>query len=221
MKIHKEGYKIIANTTLIFSIVSIAAYLFTPLWAAIPLYAVSLFCVGFCFRFFRVPHRVLMEQDNQIIYSPADGTIVAIEEVFEDEYLNEKRLQVSVFMSIWNVHINWFPVGGAIEYFKHHHGDFVVAWHPKSSTDNERTTTVVDTGSDRILFRQIAGYVARRIVNYAEEHTGATFEQNTQCGFIKFGSRVDLFLPLDAKLNVKMGDKVTGTQTVIANLQKK
>lgn len=221
MKIHKEGYKIIANTTLIFSIVSIVAYLYAPLWAAIPLYGLSLFSVSFCFRFFRVPYRAIKEQDNSTIYSPADGTIVAIEEVFEDEYLNEKRIQVSVFMSIWNVHINWFPVGGVIEYFQHHHGNFFVAWHPKSSTDNERTTTVVDTGEHRILFRQIAGYVARRIVNYAEEHTGSTFAQNTQCGFIKFGSRVDIFLPLDAQLNVKMGDSVVGTRTIIAKLQKK
>lgn len=218
MKIHKEGYKIIVVTALIFSTVSVAAYLFLPLWASIPLYALSLFCVGFCFRFFRVPCRKISAEDNSIIYSPADGTIVAIEEVMEDEYLNERRMQISVFMSIWNVHVNWFPVGGRIEYFRHHHGNFFVAWHPKSSTDNERTTTVMNTGSRKILFRQIAGYVARRIVNFAEEHEGNDFAQNSQCGFIKFGSRVDLLLPLDSEIKVKLSDRVVGTQTILAKL---
>lgn len=221
MKIHKEGYKIITKSVLIFSTISVVAYLFLPLWASIPLYALSVFCVGFCFRFFRVPNRKLPVEDNSIIYSPADGTIVAIEQVYEDEYLNEKRIQVSVFMSIWNVHVNWFAVGGIVEYFQHHHGNFFVAWHPKSSTDNERTTTVVNTGNHVILFRQIAGYVARRIVNYAENNDDAKFKQFDQCGFIKFGSRVDIFLPLDTQINVKLSDKVVGTQTVIAKLQKK
>lgn len=120
----------------------------------------------------------------------ADGTIVALEEVEEKEYFKDNRIVVSVFMSIWNVHINWFPVSGTVDYFRHHHGLFLVAWHPKSSEDNERTTTVVDMGGQKIMFRQIAGMVARRIVSYAR--VGHRVEQNSQCGFIKFGSRVDL-----------------------------
>ena len=140
------------------------------------------------------------------------------EEVEEKEYFKDNRIVVSVFMSIWNVHINWFPVSGTVDYFRHHHGLFLVAWHPKSSEDNERTTTVVDMGGQKIMFRQIAGMVARRIVSYAR--VGHRVEQNSQCGFIKFGSRVDLFLPLDADIRVKLGDKVVGTQTLIARLKK-
>lgn len=177
-------------------------------------------------RFFRVPKRTVADSatNPDELLSPADGTIVAIEEVFEDEILNEKRLQVSIFMSIWNVHINWFPVSGFVEYFRHHHGKFMVAWHPKSSTDNERTTTVVRThsGSDekmeghRILFRQIAGFVARRIVNHSQERQEV--KRGEECGFIKFGSRVDIFLPLGSEIHVKLNEKVTGTQTKIATL---
>ena len=157
-----------------------------------------------------------MKTEVGAVFSPADGKIVALEEVDENEYFQGKRIVVSVFMSIWNVHINWFPVAGRIDYFRHHHGLFLVAWHPKSSEDNERTTTVVDMGGEKIMFRQIAGLVARRIVSYAR--VGHQVEQNTQCGFIKFGSRVDIFLPLDADIRVKLGDKVVGTQTLIARL---
>ena len=120
-------------------------------------------------------------------------------------------------MSIWNVHINWFPVAGTVEYFRHHHGRFLVAWHPKSSEDNERTTTVVDMGGQKVMFRQIAGLVARRIVSYAR--VGEPVTQNSQCGFIKFGSRVDIYLPVDADVRVRLGDKVTGSQSCIARLK--
>ena len=144
---------------------------------------------------------------------------VNVGEVEENEYFHDTRIVVSVFMSIWNVHVNWFPVSGTVDYFRHHHGMFMVAWHPKSSEDNERTTTVIDMGGQKILFRQIAGLVARRIVSYAR--VGGRAEQNTQCGFIKFGSRVDLFLPTDADVQVRLGDKVVGTQTLIARLKKK
>ena len=122
-------------------------------------------------------------------------------------------------MSVWNVHANWFPLKGTVCYFRHHQGDFIVANHPKSSTHNERTTTVVDNGNIKVLFRQVAGYVARRIVSYAVE--GTHYEQNSRSGFIKFGSRIDLFLPIDTKINVALGDKVVGTQTVIATLTNK
>lgn len=149
--------------------------------------------------------------------APADGTVVVVEEVTENEYFNDRRLLVSVFMSLSNVHINWFPVGGRIEYFRHHQGRFLVAWHPKSSEENERTTTVVDMGGCKVLFRQIAGLIARRIVSYAR--VGEVAGQNTQCGFIKFGSRVDVYLPLGTEVLVKLGDKVTGSQTPIARLK--
>ena len=172
--------------------------------------------IFFIIRFFRVPRRDLPADDNLTVYSPADGTVVAIEEVFEDEYLMERRIQVSIFMSLMNVHINWFPLGGRIEYFKHHSGRFMVAWHPKSSTENERTTTVIDTGKYRVMFRQIAGFLARRIVSYASGRVGQQAEQNAQCGIIKFGSRVDVFLPIDSQVIVSLGDKVVGTQTPLA-----
>lgn len=215
--IHIEGRRIIVTTTLIALLCSVAAVRFLPLWLSAVLCGLLLLKILFVCRFFRVPFRPFDTQADPLkVYSPADGTVVAIEEVYEDEILGEKRIQVSIFMSIWNIHINWFPVAGTVEYHRHHSGRFLVAWHPKSSTDNERTTTVINTGTHRILFRQIAGFVARRIVSYAQEQD--CVQARTECGFIKFGSRVDLFLPLDAKINVKLDDKVVGTKTVIAEL---
>ena len=213
MRIHKEGTSIILCSALISAGITVAAFLLLPeptAWiVAIIVWGFTLFITSF----FRSPNRV-MRTDAGAVFSPADGKIVALEEVDENEYFQGKRIVVSVFMSIWNVHVNWFPVAGRVDYFRHHHGLFLVAWHPKSSEDNERTTTVVDMGGEKIMFRQIAGLVARRIVSYAR--VGHRVEQNTQCGFIKFGSRVDIFLPLDADIRVKLGDKVVGTQTLIA-----
>lgn len=215
MRIHKEGTSIILCSALISAGITVAAFLLLPeptAWiVAIIVWGFTLFITSF----FRNPNRV-MRTDAGAVFSPADGKIVALEEVDENEYFQGKRIVVSVFMSIWNVHVNWFPVAGRVDYFRHHHGLFLVAWHPKSSEDNERTTTVVDMGGEKIMFRQIAGLVARRIVSYAR--VGHRVEQNTQCGFIKFGSRVDIFLPLDADIRVKLGDKVVGTQTLIARL---
>lgn len=215
MRIHKEGTSIILCSALISAGITVAAFLLLPeptAWiVAIIVWGFTLFITSF----FRSPNRV-MRTDAGAVFSPADGKIVALEEVDENEYFQGKRIVVSVFMSIWNVHVNWFPVAGRVDYFRHHHGLFLVAWHPKSSEDNERTTTVVDMGGEKIMFRQIAGLVARRIVSYAR--VGHHVEQNTQCGFIKFGSRVDIFLPLDADIRVKLGDKVVGTQTLIARL---
>ena len=215
MRIHKEGTSIILCSALISAGITVAAFLLLPeptAWiVAIVIWGFTLFITSF----FRSPNRV-MKTDAGAVFSPADGKIVALEEVDENEYFQGKRIVVSVFMSIWNVHVNWFPVAGRVDYFRHHHGLFLVAWHPKSSEDNERTTTVVDMGGEKIMFRQIAGLVARRIVSYAR--VGHHVEQNTQCGFIKFGSRVDIFLPLDADIRVKLGDKVVGTQTLIARL---
>ena len=215
MRIHKEGTSIILCSALISAGITVAAFLLLPeptAWiVAIVVWGFTLFITSF----FRSPNRV-MRTDAGAVFSPADGKSVALEEVDENEYFQGKRIVVSVFMSIWNVHVNWFPVAGRVDYFRHHHGLFLVAWHPKSSEDNERTTTVVDMGGEKIMFRQIAGLVARRIVSYAR--VGHHVEQNTQCGFIKFGSRVDIFLPLDADIRVKLGDKVVGTQTLIARL---
>lgn len=213
MRIHKEGHNIIC-CSLIISVVIIALCVWllpAPVTWAVA--GVALLKNIFVLSFFRCPDRALIE-DRNIVFSPADGEIVVIEEVEEGEYFNDKRIQISVFMSIWNIHVNWFPVGGKVDYFRHHHGRYMVAWHPKSSEENERTTTVVDMGGRKILFRQIAGIMARRIVSYAK--VGSTAGQNTQCGFIKFGSRVDIFLPVGTEVKVKLGDKVTGTQTIIA-----
>jgi len=152
------------------------------------------------------------------VYAPADGKVVVIEETAENEYFKDKRLQVSVFMSPLNVHVNRNGIGGLVKYFRYHPGKYLVAWHPKSSTENERTTVVIDNGKYEILFRQIAGALAKRIINYLKE--GQRITQGSEMGFIRFGSRVDIFLPLNAHIMVNIGDKVFGNQTVIAQLDK-
>ena len=167
-------------------------------------------------QFFRSPKRVIEINDGHVI-APADGKVVVIEEVVETEYLKDRRRQVSIFMSPINVHINRSPVTGVVDYFKYHAGKYLVAWHPKSSTENERTTLVVTTSDGKsILMRQIAGALAKRIVWYCKE--GMSIKQGEEFGFIKFGSRVDLFLPLDAKILVHIGQKTKGGKTVIAEL---
>ena len=188
--------------------------------------ALMWFMSGFLFifwffvaAFFREPRRVQIH-DEGLIFSPCDGRVVVTEVVKADEYLEGEMMQISIFMSVTNVHVNWIPVAGEVEYFKHHHGRFLVAWHPKSSTENERTTTVVRLASGaKILMRQIAGFVARRIVNYVKP--GDVLEQNSILGFIKFGSRIDLLIPKDAELLVEIGDPVIGSQTPIARLPRK
>lgn len=211
-KIDKEGFAIIRSTTIFIVIINLVCFYYFD--------QIARYIAGFTFliwlfvvRFFRLPARPLI-QDEQKVFSPADGTIVVIERVMEDEYFKDERVQVSVFMSIWNVHANWFGIGGKIKYFKHHNGKFMVAWHPKSSTENERTTVVVEGVYGSVLFKQIAGMVARRIVTYAK--VDSSVDQNSRLGFIKFGSRLDILLPLDATINVQMGQKVVGNQTVIA-----
>lgn len=165
-------------------------------------------------QFFRNPKRQTSYNDNHIV-SPVDGKVVVIEEVFEKEYFNEKRLQVSIFMSPINVHVTRYPIGGQVVYSKYHPGKYLVAWHPKASEENERTTVVVENEIfGPILYRQIAGALAKRIVNYAKE--GQQINQGSDSGFIKFGSRVDLFLPLDAKINVSLNQKVRGAESIIA-----
>lgn len=216
MKVHKEGYSILFVTLAILAVLCAVAWLILPNVIAIVTTAASVLLMAFLTRFFRVPSRQT-ETNQDAVYSPADGTVVAIEEVEENEYLKTRCIQVSIFMSVWNVHINWFPVSGIVRYFRYHPGDYLVAWHPKSSSHNERTTVVVERADGvKVLLRQIAGAVARRIVCYAE--VGKPVKQCSELGFIKFGSRVDVFLPLNADIKVTIGQKVTGNVTVIATV---
>jgi phosphatidylserine decarboxylase len=215
IRFHKEGYKII---TIAF-IVSIAAVLLAEKWIEIfwlekAVQVFILFFLVIILQFFRNPKRKTLLNDDHII-APVDGKVVVIEEVEETEYFKDKRLQVSIFMSPINVHVTRYTMSGIIKYSKYHPGKFLVAWHPKASTDNERTTVVIGNKSiGEVLYRQIAGALAKRIVNYANE--GDSVVQGTDAGFIKFGSRVDLFLPIGTKLNVHLGDKVKGGTQVIA-----
>ncbi|MCC6727670.1 MAG: phosphatidylserine decarboxylase family protein [Saprospiraceae bacterium] len=215
MKIHKEGHKILISFLFILLAVNFIVYWFLPahLLAANIISGILFLLV---LQFFRNPSREIVVADDNIIYAPADGKIVVIEEAHEGEYFNDKRLQVSIFMSPTNVHVNRNPVSGTVNYFRYHPGKYLVAWHPKSSTENERTTLVIDNGEDEVLLRQIAGAMAKRIGAYVNE--GDQVHQGKDFGFIKFGSRVDLFLPLDAKIEVQMGQKVRGNKTVIARL---
>lgn len=218
MTIHKEGYKIIAGTIIGLAVLNFAfIYLFPSLsHYQNVLMLISIFIFLSIASFFRKPIRKIFVDDTRIV-APADGKIVTIEEVYEPEYFKDKRLQVSVFMSPANVHINWMPVSGRIEYVKYHPGKFLVAWHPKCSTENERNTIVIkDEDGDEILLRQIAGFLARRIVSYPK--VGQELAQGNEFGFIKFGSRVDIFLPLEAQVEVEIGQKVKGNKTVIATL---
>jgi phosphatidylserine decarboxylase len=214
-RIHKEGKKLIGITTFVFMAICVGVYTQWPgaFWYVYG--ALMLVWLAFV-QFFRNPVREIKTPDNNIIYAPADGKICVIEEVQETEYFGDKRLQVSIFMSPTNVHVNRNPVSGSVNYFKYHKGKYLVAWHPKSSEENERTTIVYGIENAEILMRQIAGAVAKRIRTYV--HEGDQVAQGADMGFIKFGSRVDLFLPLDAKIEVKMDQKVKGNQTVIARL---
>lgn len=214
--IHREGYPTI-GLTLLFSAAIIGAANYFTESAALVLLAdvVSVLLLIIVLQFFRNPARNTVVNDRHII-APADGKVVVIEEVEEPEYFKDKRIQVSVFMSPINVHVNRFPIGGLVKYVKYHPGLYLVAWHPKSSTENERSTVVVEHSNGKaILFRQIAGALARRIVYYCKE--GDKAAQGGEFGFIKFGSRVDLFLPLGTKINVQLNQVVRGGETVIAS----
>lgn len=221
MKLHREGYLIIAFGLLILIGIQFLNFL---LWLAVGwLWLFLLLTVGvlvmayLIIQFFRIPKILFQGADNEII-SPADGKVVVIEEVEETEYFNDRRIQISIFMSPLNVHANFNPISGIVKYAKYHAGLFLVAWHPKSSTDNERTTFVVEhpTGKE-VMFRQIAGAVARRICYYIEP--GDQVKAGEEYGFIKFGSRIDLLLPLDTKIDVEIGDKVKGRITKIGEIQ--
>lgn len=212
---HKEGYKIIIISMLLFSAsILLVDSLIHVEWLRTSIMVLFLILFVLILQFFRNPKRLTVENDQQII-APVDGKVVVIEEVEENEFFKDKRRQISIFMSPLNVHVTRYPIGGKVVYSKYHPGKYLVAWHPKSSTENERTTVVVENKSvGKILHRQIAGAVAKRIVNYAKENDIA--EQGSDSGFIKFGSRVDVFIPLDMKINVSINDKVKGGETVIA-----
>lgn len=218
MTIHKEGYTSIALVILFIFVINALVHFYFPDSSYIRwmVYILSAFMLLIVVQFFRHP-KIEVTQDEKMVICPADGKVVVIEEAQETEYLKDKCIQVSIFMSPINVHVNRNPITGIVKYFKYHPGKYLVAWHPKSSTDNERTTIVVETPQGiPVLFRQIAGAMARRIVWYVKE--GDEVEQSQQFGFIKFGSRVDVFLPLGTKINVNLGETVKGGRTVLAEL---
>ena len=217
MKIHKEGTAIIAISFVLALVLGGGSFcLHLPSVLSWILTVIPIGFGIFFICFFRDPVRT-PKGDSHKVTAPADGKIVIIEEVDEPEYFHDRRLQISVFMSFFNVHINWAPINGIVSFFRYHRGNYLAAWHPKSSTKNERTTIVLkNEDGTEVLCRQIAGLFARRVVCYAEYRK--PFKAGQQIGFIKFGSRADVFLPLGTKVNVKLGDKVTGAETVIATL---
>lgn len=213
---HKEGFKIISITLVLVALGVMLTYFYVPyFYLKVALYAVLVFFLVIILQFFRNPKRNTLPNDKHIL-SPVDGKVVVIEEVFEKEYFKDKRLQVSVFMSPINVHVTRNPIGGKVLFSKYHPGKFLVAWHPKSSEENERTTVVIGNNNIKVLYRQIAGALAKRIVNYAEEDQ--VIAQGADNGFIKFGSRVDIFLPIGTKVEANLGDKVRGGESILASI---
>jgi phosphatidylserine decarboxylase len=213
---HKEGYKIIFIGIVSFIVALLLADKFVSLtWLRIAIQLVVIFLFVMILQFFRNPNRKIVPNDNYFL-APVDGKVVVIEEVYEEEYFKDKRLQVSIFMSPINVHVTRYGASGKIKFSKYHPGKYLVAWHPKASTENERTTVVIETKEfGEVLYRQIAGALARRIVNYAE--VGQEVVQGDDAGFIKFGSRVDIYFPLGTKVEVALNQNAVGNQTVIAS----
>ena len=213
MNLHREGYKILRNEILIFLMVNYITYWYSEILFWYFTLPISVFLFVMSVYFFRVPERNFERKEGSI-YAPCDGKVVVIEETEESEFYKDKRLQISIFMSPLNVHNNVYPIGGKVTYTKYHPGKFLVAWHPKVSTDNERNTIVVENDKISVLFRQIAGVVARRIISYPNVGDSAT--TSDEFGFIKFGSRVDVLLPIGTKVTTKLNQKVEGGITVIA-----
>jgi phosphatidylserine decarboxylase len=216
MTIHKEGYKTIAISALAFALINLPSFYFISsnwLWLSLLIFMLTLGLLLFLISFFRVPTRPLTTGDNLVV-CPADGKVVVIEEVFDEEYFKSKRLQISIFMSPANVHQNRNPVAGEVVYNQYHKGKYLVAWHPKSSTDNERHSVVLRNAHGEVLVKQIAGALARRIVNYLS--VGQKVVQSAEMGFIKFGSRVDVLLPPGTRVNVQLNQAVQGGVTVLA-----
>lgn len=214
MKLHREGFKIIFITLLVLTLINFPLEMFfMGEWYTDTVLVLSVIFFILIVQFFRDPHRETPVGDNLII-APADGKVVVIEEVDEPEYLKTKCRQISIFMSPVNVHVNRYPTSGKVLYEKYHPGKYLVAWHPKSSTENERTTVVVEHPKGQVLFRQIAGALAKRIVNYAK--VGHVAKAGAEYGFIKFGSRIDIYLPLECEINVELNQKTVGGETIIA-----
>lgn len=218
MRIHKEGFRTIVITGLLFLVINLIAFF----WLSFnyPILTLFIFIITLAFflfiiSFFRVPNRKLITGEKLVI-APADGKVVVIEETYDNEYFQDKRLQISVFMSPANVHQNRSPISGEVVYSTYHKGKYLVAWHPKSSTENERHSVVIKNTRAEVLVKQIAGALAKRIVNYLRE--GQTIEQSAEFGFIKFGSRVDVLLPPGTQVNVKLNEVVKGGITVLATL---
>ncbi len=214
--IHREGYATIFLTILVIVILHLLAGYFALDWARPWLGIISAVLLIIVLQFFRNPTRPIAVSDDHLVYAPADGKVVVIETVHEGEYYKDERMMVSVFMSPLNVHVNRSPFSGRVAYRKYHPGKYLVAWHPKSSEENERMTVVIDGSHGTVLLRQIAGALARRIVNYL--NPGEQVQQGQEMGFIKFGSRVDIFLPTDAEVLVEIGQVVRGNEDVIAKL---
>lgn len=217
MTIHFEGYRTIGITALLFGIINIASFNFfsqSMPWLTYTLFFITLGLLLFIISFFRVPNRILTKDDSKII-CPADGKVVVIEEVNDEEFFKGKCLQVSIFMSPANVHQNRHPMSGEVIYNQYHKGKYLVAWHPKSSTENERWSVAVKNNYGTILYKQIAGALAKRICNYSK--VGEKIQQTDEYGFIKFGSRVDVLLPIGTKVNVSLNEKVKGGVTVLGS----
>jgi phosphatidylserine decarboxylase len=217
MTLHREGYKYTIIATVVLALVGWlnGSYLYDIWWLFWPIQIIFLLLWLWILWFFRIPKRQFTTGDDLVI-APADGKVVVIEETFEPEYFKDKRLQVSIFMSPLNVHVNRSPIKGEVKYVKYHPGKYLVAWHPKSSTENERTTVVVGNNKNTLLMRQIAGALARRICYYVKE--GQPIAQNGEFGFIRFGSRVDIYFPVGTKIDVNIGQKVQGGITVLAKM---
>lgn len=218
MQIHKEGFTILTILFLALLVINIVVVAYFPDATILKgiVFLLSLIIFLLVLQFFRHPHRTILASESYVL-APADGKVVTIEEVEETEILKDRRIQISIFMSPLNVHVNRYPISGKISFLKYHPGLYLVAWHPKSSTENERTTIVIDhTSNKRILLRQIAGAVARRIIYYPKVND--IVKQGAELGFIKFGSRVDVFLPLGSKINVQLNQKVKGGVTVLAEI---
>lgn len=219
MTIHREGYKSIAIATIIFAIINLASFYFISAalpWLSWLIFIATAGLVLFIISFFRIPNRIKTFGESKVI-SPADGKVVVIEEVYDEEYFKAQCLQISVFMSPANVHQNHCPVDGEVVYNKYHKGKYLVAWHPKSSTENERHSVVIKNAKGEVLVKQIAGALAKRIVNYLQ--VDQKVKQNDELGFIKFGSRVDLLLPLGTEVNVQLNQVVKGGITILATLK--
>ncbi|MGB1075256.1 MAG: phosphatidylserine decarboxylase family protein [Flavobacteriales bacterium] len=216
MRFHREGWATLAVILMFDGILLWITNAFLPDWALWPAVALALLLFAIVINFFRYPHRRVRGGQLGDVLCPSDGKVVVIEEVDEPEWFQDRRIQVSIFMSPLNVHAQWAPMDGEVKYTKHHSGQYLVAWHPKSSTENERSTHVIEGPHGTVLFRQIAGALARRICAYMEP--GQFVAAGDEVGFIKFGSRIDVFLPLDAEVKVKIGDVVKGKVDVLARL---